>query len=356
MNNHQLPLTKVYFSIIVLFLIYLSLQIIAPFANAIMLGGIIAGSFLPFHKWLGKKLKLSKFSSAFLSTSLLLIMVIVPASFVAVELVTDAMTIYQNLKFGANHSVVESFLSDSGWMAHFIKWIKSNIGIEINVAIIKAKLTGIAEVILSFVISHFNSVVQNILTVTLNFVIVIIAIFGFYSEGDRLRDFIFKISPLPHGDEETILHKFNEMNYVTMYGNGLGGIIQGVLAGFAFWLAGFQSIVLLTVLMIILAFIPLLGISLVFIPASIFLWVKGEILKSALLFIFCGAVAFYVENVYKPNLMSKKVKLDSMMLLLFIMGGMAKFGPLGIFYGPIILIMVLTIIDLYLKNNNGSEV
>jgi predicted PurR-regulated permease PerM len=265
------------------------------------------------------------------------------------------MLIYRDIKQGVNHEVIEQFFSESGWIANIINWIKTNFGIEINVAVIKEKFTSSAEAILSYVISHFNSVVQNILSLTLNFMIVIIAIFGFYSEGERLRDFIFKISPLPESDENIILHKFNEMNYVTMYGNGLGGIIQGGLAGIAFWIAGLQSIVLLTVLMIILAFIPLLGISLVFVPACIFLWIKGEILKAILLFVFCTVVAFLVENVYKPKLMSKKVKVDSMMLLLFIIGGMSKFGPLGIFYGPIILIMALTIIDLHIKNYRGSE-
>jgi predicted PurR-regulated permease PerM len=347
--------TKVYFTIIVIFLLYLSWQLIAPFANAIIFGGIIAGSFLPFHKWLERKLQFSKFWSAILSTSLLLIMVITPATLIGIELVSDAMLIYRDIKQGVNHDVVEHFFSDNGWLAGIVKWIKINFGFEVSVAMIKVKVTGFAESILSYVISHFNSLVQNILTLTLNFIIVIISIFGFYSEGERLRDFIFKISPLPHEDEEIILFKFNEMNYVTMYGNGLGGIIQGVLAGFAFWLVGFQSIILLTVLMIILAFIPLLGISLVFIPACIFLWIKGEIFKSIMLFVFCAGVAFFVENIYKPKLMSKKVKVDSMMLLLFIMGGMSKFGPLGIFYGPIILIMALTLVDLYLKNYRGSE-
>jgi predicted PurR-regulated permease PerM len=192
--------------------------------------------------------------------------------------------------------------------------------------------------------------VQNIFSFAFDFIIVIVSIFGFYAQGEQLKTFAFNLSPLPQEEEELILHKFNEMNYVTMYGNGLGGIIQGGLAGIAFWIVGFNSIILLTVLMIGLAFIPLLGISIVFIPATIFLWIKGEILKAVLLFIFCAIVAVWVENVYKPNLMSKKVKVDSMMLLLFILGGMSQFGPIGIFYGPIILTLVLTFTDLYLKN------
>ena len=99
--------------------------------------------------------------------------------------------------------------------------------------------------------------------------------------------------------------------------------------------------------MVILAFIPLVGISVVTIPASIYLWIKGRVVASIVLFIFCTAVALWTENIFKPKFIGSKVQVDSLVMLFFIMGGMSLFGMAGIFYGSIVCILLLTMIELY---------
>ena len=137
------------------------------------------------------------------------------------------------------------------------------------------------------------------------------------------------------------------MNYVTIVCNGLGGIIQGVLAGIGFWIAGIPSIILWTVVMTFLAFIPLLGISIVYVPAVIYIFLKGKTAAAVILFIYCTAVALIVENWFKPRFIGQRIKINSLFVLFCIIGGMSYFGIPGIFYGPIIGIVFLTLVELY---------
>ena len=140
------------------------------------------------------------------------------------------------------------------------------------------------------------------------------------------------------------------MSFVTLVGNGLGGLAQGCLAGIGFWVAGFNSVFLWTTAMIILAFIPLVGISIIFIPACLYLYLSGETTSAIFLFIYCFLISLTVENWYKPRFIGTKVKINSILLLLYIIAGMGTFGMAGIFYGPFLCIILLTIVELFLKN------
>ena len=174
-----------------------------------------------------------------------------------------------------------------------------------------------------------------------------IVIYGLLIKGDVLKKYVFELSPLPEEQEQTILTKFNQMNYVTLVCNGIGGVIQGVLGGIALYFAGIGSVILWTVLMIILAFIPLVGISIVTLPASLYLMLTGSVSSGVILLLFTTAVGLVVENWFKPKFIGERIQIDSTFVLLAIIGGMAVFGMAGIFYGPIIGILFLTHVELY---------
>lgn len=212
---------------------------------------------------------------------------------------------------------------------------------------LEKNILDLLQLVSSYSIGFINSWVGNLLGMFMKFAVMLVSTYGLLNWGESLKGYMFKLSPLPIEEEELLLKRFNQMNKVTLIVNGIGGIIQGTLAGCAFALAGFQSVFMWSVIMVILAFIPLVGISVVSIPASIYLMVTGHMVTGILLLIFCAIMAFAVENGLKPKLMGTQVKINSILLLLFILGGMGAWGMVGIFYGPVICTMVMTMIDIY---------
>jgi predicted PurR-regulated permease PerM len=335
-----------FFIFVLIYLLYLAMQMILPFANALFMAAIFVGSFLPLHRKMTDRFKLKKTSQAFLTTSIIFVIAIVPISLIMTQLINESIALYSEIRQGAANEILDKIFSRDGKISQAVMWLNEK-GIDLDIPSLKQKILATAQTSLSGFIKYFNGVVQNIFQFLFHFIVMLVAIYVFLAKGDLIKRFFFDLSPLPDDEEELILEKFNQMNYVTMYGNGIGGVIQGVLAGAGLWIAGIESIFLWTTLMIFLAFIPLVGISIVFIPICIYLWIKGHILASIVLFIYCSLVAFVVENVYKPKFMGSQIKLDSMLLLLFILGGLSTFGMFGIFYGPIICILILTVIDIY---------
>jgi len=94
-----------------------------------------------------------------------------------------------------------------------------------------------------------------------------------------------------------------DMAGAILIGNGLGGIIQGTLGGVIFALFGFNSPFLWGVIMALMAFLPIVGIGIVFIPASIYLFLYGRfaagiffIVFYVLTYVFAVMPYFVVKN------------------------------------------------------------
>ncbi|MFH1729331.1 MAG: AI-2E family transporter [Pseudomonadota bacterium] len=353
MQNLRLP--AIYFATFFVFVMYLLWLMLKPYSGALIFACILAGSFYPFFLKLNKLPKMRKSWAAALMCLFIILIIFIPLIYLAFALSKESMALYSTVKAGLNDDVINAFLFGDGFFARLLGKISSLFNFELNLETIKESILTYSQDFSAYLINFFNKWLGNILSLFFSFFIMILLIFAIFLNGDSLKKYLLKLSPLPDDQEELIIKKFNQMNFVTLICNGLGGLIQGLLAGFAFLLAGFSSVVLWTTMMVVLAFIPLIGISVIYIPACIYLFIKGKIISSVLLFIYCTAVALLTENWFKPKFIGKRIKINSIFVLLLIIGGMSAFGMAGIFYGPIIGIIFLTLVELYHQYYSSSS-
>ncbi|MDA9189546.1 AI-2E family transporter [bacterium] len=338
---------SIFFGLVFLIICYLLWLMAKQMIGPIIFGLILAGCFSPLNEKIKVKWKLSQSLSSTITCILITLLVLLPLIFLSVSLSKEALTLYQKIVTGLSRKEVNDFLFVDGLIAVFVKKISSLTGLSIDLESIKTGLLSGLKGASGNLISGINSIVGNIISFIFDLVIMMIVVFGVFLEGAKLKEYIFKLSPLPYEQEQKILETFNQMNYVTLVCNGVGGLIQGILAGLAFWVAGIDSIVLWTVLMVFLAFIPLVGISLVTIPAGLYLVLTGNTAMGLFLLIFTSLVGIIVENWFKPKFIGNKIRINSTFVLLSIIGGMGVFGMGGIFYGPVIGILFLTIVEIY---------
>jgi len=318
-------------------------QMIEP----IIFGLIISGVFYPLHMAFQEKLRISRHKAAGLTSLIIFVGVLVPLSFIVISVGKEAAGLYQGIVIGLGHEEVSGFFFGDGWAASTVKSLAEFFNMEVNLEMIKSKLLEATREASSYLLAGVNRFVGDIVGFMFDIIIMIIVVFGLLVEGENLKKYIFELSPLPTHQEDIFLKTFNQMNYVTLVCNGLGGVIQGGLGGLALWAAGIESVLLWTFVMIILAFIPLVGISLVAIPASLYLVLTGQMVAGLSLFVFTGTVSLIVENWFKPRFIGGRIQINTIFVLLSIIGGMGAFGMGGIFYGPIIGILFLTIVEMY---------
>jgi predicted PurR-regulated permease PerM len=166
-------------------------------------------------------------------------------------------------------------------------------------------------------------------------------------DSRRLVSFIVGLSPLPDDQDEKLIQKFKDMAGAILLGNGLGGLIQGTLGGIVFALFGFRSPFLWGVIMALLAFLPIVGVGAVFLPAALYLILQGRLAAGIFFIIFYVVLSGGIEYLFKPKLVGKRVQMHTLLVFLSIIGGLKLFGILGIIYGPLVVTAFLTLTDIY---------
>jgi len=97
----------------------------------------------------------------------------------------------------------------------------------------------------------------------------------------------------------------------------------------------------------IAALVPGFGVSLVVIPAAAYLIISGEYAYAAGLFIWGYAGIVVIDHIIGPTLVNKGVRVHPFIVLLSILGGLLAFGLIGFILGPIILVVLFTLLEIY---------
>jgi len=166
-------------------------------------------------------------------------------------------------------------------------------------------------------------------------------------DGPKLIRKILYYLPLNGDDESLMLNKFTSVTRATMKGTMMIGLLQGVLAGGAFAVAGIDNAVFWGTIMAVLSVIPSVGSALVWLPASIILILQGSIGAGVGLLVFCGLIVGSLDNVLRPILVGKDTKMHELMIFFGTLGGIFMFGIAGIFIGPLIASLFVTVWELY---------
>jgi predicted PurR-regulated permease PerM len=208
-------------------------------------------------------------------------------------------------------------------------------------------LTELGRTVGLFLYEQVSAFGSNVLKFLVNFVFMLLVIFFLLIDGKKLIAFLVELSPLPDDQDRKLMLKFHEMASVVLVVNGISGLIQGILGGAVFAIFGLSSPFLWGSIMAILAFFPIVGISVVFIPASVYLFLKGRIGAGIFFFVFYLIVSFVIEYAVKPKLVGNRVQIHTLLVFVAVLGGLKAFGILGIIYGPLVVTAFLTLTDIY---------
>ncbi|MES0491562.1 MAG: AI-2E family transporter [Leptospirales bacterium] len=337
------------------FLIILSLSgllviyTVYDYLTPAIMGFIIAGAFYPLLNLLMRKTGLSRKVSSMILSVFILLVITLPFIYIITQLAKEVFGIYNFIQGEGGSDFIGNILFGDHAFAGGLKSTLGYFGIEFTPVEVEKWINASLKSGLVLALDSLNALLSNLLQFLFSLLLMQILIYAIFLEGPSLKVYFLKLFPLKDEHEERIIDTVNKMNFATLVFNGIGGVIQGGLAGIGFWIAGFESLTLWTTTMIVLAFIPLVGISVISVPASLYLFFQGQTTAAIILFIYCTVVSLVTENWFKPLFMGKHVSMNSFLMFFSIIGGMSAFGIIGIFYGPLIIAVFLTITDIYFK-------
>lgn len=321
-------------------LTYLTYSILSPFLVPLAWAAVLVFVTWPLYRHLLRLCGHRENVAAGLMTALLMLLMVGPLAWLLVMLQAEVRIIYAHLSeflLRDTLDLPEMVTSDYPWLASEIQrlWVL----VHENPAILKDNLRGVVDV--SFV--QLKSLAGGIGKNIAKLLFTLLSAFFLYRDGPRiiaqLRSALAHTAP---GHGERYLGAAANMTRAVVFGIVLTALAQGALAGIGYAVAGAPNPVFLAVVTALFALIPF-GTPFAWGAVAIWLLVSGDTIAAVGLAIWGTAVVSSVDNIVRPLVISSATQISFLLVMFGVLGGLASFGMIGLFIGPVILAVVAAI-------------
>lgn len=203
-------------------------------------------------------------------------------------------------------------------------------------------------------IRWFMAKAGSIAAVMLQFLVTVIIAAIMYAKGETaasgVRSFARRLAG--HQGEDAVVLAGKAIKGVAL-GIVITALVQSAIGGIGLFITGMPAAALLTAVMFILC-IAQLGPLFVLIPSAIWLFSSGQALWGTVLLIV-SVIAGTVDNVLRPLLIRKGVELPLVLIFAGVIGGLIAFGVIGLFIGPVVLAVTLTLLQAWVSEGEEEK-
>jgi predicted PurR-regulated permease PerM len=193
-------------------------------------------------------------------------------------------------------------------------------------------------------LSTFKNIISIIVTHAISIFFFVMSVFFLYRDGQTIgRKIQIAGTNLLGSKWNTYFLKLPRATRAIVNGSVLVGMLIGFLMGICYWILDLPAPVLFGILTAVLAMIPF-GITIAVILVSIMLLANGHLYGAIFIIVFGAAVTFLTDNILKPHIIGNSTELPFLMIFIGILGGVETLGMIGLFVGPIIMLLMYTLI------------
>jgi predicted PurR-regulated permease PerM len=217
---------------------------------------------------------------------------------------------------------------------------------DINLAeIVKTAVTKAS----AFIYTNAIGLIKGFTVFFFDLLLTLFIAFFMFLQGDDFIKAIKGLSPLDPAHNDEILRETEVTIKATLWGTVIVAVAQGALGGVGFLIFGLPQPAFWGTVMIPAAVIPVVGSTIVWGPAAVYLLFTGHVTAGVGLIIWGGVVVSLIDNILKPILMKGSGETPSIFILFSILGGLTYFGMIGFILGPLILSFLLSLLRIYQK-------
>ena len=321
------------------------IAIISGFIEALLMAAVFTGIVYPIYCWLQRMLGGRTTIASLMTLVISLVAIVVPLMFLLVLVAEQAIEVAEAVK----PLIAKSLDSPASNSRELPDWIPFADQLEPYRDNITAKLAELAGKTGVYLAESLARLTQGTVFFFLNLFVMLYAMFIFLFSGPSLIQQILSYGPLSRSDKEKMLKVGLSVSRATVKGTLIIGIIQGVLGGLGFVVAGIDAAVFWGAVMAVLSILPGIGATLVWFPAVIYLLMGGRMVAGLGLLIWSAGVVGTVDNFLRPILVGRDTQMPDLLILLSTLGGIALFGASGLVLGPIVAALFITVLAIYTR-------
>jgi predicted PurR-regulated permease PerM len=334
-------LEKPFFAMLFACAAILALFVFLPELNALVLGAAFAIFFYPFYKYISRGVKGHNGLAAFFTILIAAVVIVVPLVFFCYALFSEAGGLYAHLAAGGL-GPLENLISQR-WGSVLTALHPSSAAFTL----VNLNFSQYITQAVGTIVTNAGNILTRIGGVAWTFFLAFFAFFYLLKDGDTLRKVIVRGVPLSRERAEEVVGKLVDMATAVVRGSLLMAIAWGIVVGVELFAFGVPNPVFWGALSVPVAFIPVVGVSLVIIPSILYVALVAGVAKAILFAIIAFIVSAIMENVLHPLVIGRGKHIHPLLLLFSVLGGISFFGPIGLFLGPLVLSLLLTLFEIY---------
>jgi predicted PurR-regulated permease PerM len=330
--------------------VYLSWKVLEPFIEVLILGVALTVIFQPVHRRFVGWTRGHRIASA-LSTLAVLLVLIVPFTFVSITMVNELPHAIDAVKGGIRswQKAWDDSAAGSGWLASLREqW-------QVDQFLTPEKLDTWSTDVKDFVLVKAFPVVTGVVGFIVSFVFLIFVLFFLFRDGEKLGTRLINALPMPRDQALALVKRTEEVLEGCVFGVIMVAAIQGTLGGITFWALGLGSPVTWGLVMTLLCTLPIVGAWVVWVPAAVGLAISGDYTRAIILTLIGQFVISSIDGFLRPILVGQRAKMHELVIFFSVLGGLKYFGLLGILLGPIVMSLAWSLLSALWEAQQGGK-
>lgn len=327
-------------------------RILHPFLGPMAWAAFLAFLLHPLHLRLTHKLRNSPQASALLLTFGVLVLLLGPLGGVAAAFAAQVGELVKDAQVALAGQASDGFtLSDipgfgSPWIQSLLVRVDQMLGID--TAQLSSWANEGAAQVLQWLAASSGRVFLGAMGTAVGFVLMMFLLFFFIRDGHQMLAVVRELVPMREDHKERLFDHLGAVTQAMVVGTGLTALIQGTLVGIAFLIVGLPSPLVFGVIAVLASLLPFGGTALVWVPAAIFLAAQGRFGATTFMVIWGAVLVSLVDNIVRPMLVSGRANVGTLTVFIGVLGGLAAFGAIGLFLGPVVLALIIALLRLLL--------
>ncbi len=326
----------VVFLVLLMSVMALTAWMVLPYLLAVTMGGILALLFQPVYQWL-KSHHLTSRIAAFVVTCGVVVLVLAPLAFFVTKAIQQGMTFGHSLAEGG-YSLRSLTDRISGWGPIGTVIGSPDVFERQSRRWIQGSGAGATAVVFG--------VAANLPGLILQLALSLLACFFLLVDGHRFLLWVSDKIPLDADVRAKVVDSFKNTAISAIWATLAAGMAQSVVIGVSFLILGIPAAFLAAGATFFFAWIPLVGCSPVWIVGALYLYLQGMAGKAILMITF-GLLAGIVDNFVRPLVLKGRSDMHPLVSLVAIFGGIGMFGLMGVFVGPVLAAVLISLLQVW---------
>lgn len=337
--------------IIFILALVLLFKLIQPMIT-ILLGSILISYIsFPLFKRISKNIP-NKSISIVLSLFIVMIIILIPFSFLAFEFSRQGYYFYESLSNNIAKGAVFGFgcVSEDSKLCSLLNRFESFSREQLSTFGIDKQLQ---KLLLIFEEKVANLFLKMSIFMAEIFLTLVISYF-IMKDWKAILKKIVDLLPMRTKTKNRLVKEFGNIANTVIYAQLFVALVQGIIATIGFAVFGVPFPIILGVVTAFCALIPAIGTVIVWLPASLFLIISGYfsqdywlLAKGIGLFLYGMMIISTIDNFLLAKIVHSKAKVNQILVIVGVIGGVSLFGIVGIFIGPILLPLLVTYFETF---------